>query len=149
MSEIICYILEGLEPVLTAFKPDLVLRCMVILPPCWPPRLAVLYQRIPIAHVEARLRTGNLYSSWPERANRKLTGHLATYHFAPTEWARDNLLQENIGDWQILMKGNTLSTRCSGCAIVFLAMKHCATFWITTTVFWMRIKTDSCYRASP
>ncbi|MCW2476838.1 non-hydrolyzing UDP-N-acetylglucosamine 2-epimerase [Candidatus Symbiopectobacterium sp. NZEC151] len=107
LSEVTCRILEGLEPVLTAFKPDLVLvhgdttTTMAA-------SLAALYQRIPVAHVEAGLRTGNLYSPWPEEANRKLTGHLATYHFAPTERARDNLLRENLGDRQILVTGNTV-----------------------------------------
>lgn len=87
LSEITCRILEGLQPVLTAFKPDLVLvhgDTTTTLAAS----LAALYQRISVAHVEAGLRTGNLYSPWPEEANRKLTGHLATYHFAPTERAR-------------------------------------------------------------
>ncbi len=107
LSEVTCRILEGLEPVLTAFKPDLVLvhgDTTTTLAAS----LAALYQRIPVAHVEAGLRTGNLYSPWPEEANRKLTGHLATYHFAPTERARDNLLRENLGDRQILVTGNTV-----------------------------------------
>ncbi|MGL9719228.1 non-hydrolyzing UDP-N-acetylglucosamine 2-epimerase [Symbiopectobacterium sp.] len=107
LSEVTCRILEGLEPVLTAFKPDLVLvhgDTTTTLAAS----LAALHQRIPVAHVEAGLRTGNLYSPWPEEANRKLTGHLATYHFAPTERARDNLLWENLGDRQILVTGNTV-----------------------------------------
>lgn len=106
LSEVTSRILEGLKPVLTAFKPDLVLvhgdtTTLAA-------TLAALYQRIPVAHVEAGLRTGNLYSPWAEEANRKLTGHLATYHFAPTERARDNLLRENLGDRQILVTGNTV-----------------------------------------
>ncbi|MBG6246150.1 UDP-N-acetylglucosamine 2-epimerase (non-hydrolyzing) [Candidatus Symbiopectobacterium sp. 'North America'] len=75
LSEVTCRILEGLEPVLTAFKPDLVLvhgDTTTTLAASF----AALYQRIPVAHVEAGLRTGNLYSPWPEEANRKLTGHL-------------------------------------------------------------------------
>lgn len=107
LSEVTCRILEGLAPVLTAFKPDLVLvhgDTTTTLAAS----LAALYQRIPVAHVEAGLRTGDLYSPWPEEANRKLTGHLATYHFAPTERARANLLRENLGDRQILVTGNTV-----------------------------------------
>lgn len=107
LSEVTCRILEGLQPVLTAFKPDLVLvhgDTTTTLAAS----LAALYQRIPVAHVEAGLRTGNLYSPWPEEANRKLTGHLATYHFAPTERARDNLLRENLDDRQIVVTGNTV-----------------------------------------
>lgn len=107
LSEVTCRILEGLAPVLTAFKPDMVLvhgDTTTTLAAS----LAALYQRIPVAHVEAGLRTGDLYSPWPEEANRKLTGHLATYHFAPTERARANLLRENLGDRQILVTGNTV-----------------------------------------
>jgi UDP-N-acetylglucosamine 2-epimerase (non-hydrolysing) len=70
--------------------------------------LAAFYQRIPVGHVEAGLRTGNLLSPWPEEGNRKLTGTLATLHFAPTERARQNLLAENIPDDQIVVTGNTV-----------------------------------------
>lgn len=56
--------------------------------------LAAYYQQIPVAHVEAGLRTGNMYSPWPEEGNRKLTGALACLHFAPTETSRDNLLRK-------------------------------------------------------
>ncbi len=70
--------------------------------------LAAFYQRIPVGHVEAGLRTGNLYSPWPEEANRTLTGHLAMYHFAPTENSRQNLLRENLADNQIFVTGNTV-----------------------------------------
>ncbi len=58
--------------------------------------LAAFYQQIPVAHVEAGLRTYNMYSPWPEEINRQITARLATYHFAPTEWAKANLLKENI-----------------------------------------------------
>jgi UDP-N-acetylglucosamine 2-epimerase len=69
--------------------------------------LAALYHRIPVAHVEAGLRTGNLYAPWPEEANRKLAGHLADLHFPPTEAARHNLLREGIAPDSILVTGNT------------------------------------------
>lgn len=72
---------------------------------------AAFYQRIPVGHVEAGLRTGDLYSPRPEEANRTLTGHLAMYHFAPTENSRQNLLRENIPDERILSLAIPLSTR--------------------------------------
>lgn len=107
LTEITCRILEGLQPVLTSFKPDVVLvhgdttTTMAT-------SLAAFYQRIPVGHVEAGLRTGNLYSPWPEEANRTLTGHLAYYHFAPTETSQQNLLRENIPASQIVVTGNTV-----------------------------------------
>ena len=70
--------------------------------------LAALYNRVPVGHVEAGLRTGNLYSPWPEEANRKLTGTLASLHFAPTAHARDNLLAEGVPAESIHVTGNTV-----------------------------------------
>lgn len=70
--------------------------------------LAAYYQRIPVGHVEAGLRTGNLYAPWPEEANRKLTGALARVHFAPTAASRQNLLRENVPDGHIVVTGNTV-----------------------------------------
>jgi UDP-N-acetylglucosamine 2-epimerase (non-hydrolysing) len=70
--------------------------------------LAAFYQRVPVGHVEAGLRTGDLLSPWPEEANRKLTGVLAGMHFAPTERSRLNLLAENVPDDRILVTGNTV-----------------------------------------
>ncbi|ARA74568.1 non-hydrolyzing UDP-N-acetylglucosamine 2-epimerase [Pectobacterium brasiliense] len=107
LSEISCRILSGLEPVMAEFKPDLVLvhgDTTTTLATS----LAAFYQRIPVGHVEAGLRTGNLYSPWPEEANRKLTGHLAMYHFAPTENSRQNLLREHLSDRHIFVTGNTV-----------------------------------------
>lgn len=107
LTEITCRILEGLKPVLESFKPDVVLvhgdttTTMAA-------SLAAFYQRIPVGHVEAGLRTGDLSSPWPEEGNRTLTGHLATYHFAPTETSRQNLLRENIADNRIAVTGNTV-----------------------------------------
>ncbi len=107
LTEITCRILEGLKPVLESFKPDVVLvhgdttTTMAASP-------AAFYQRIPVGHVEAGLRTGDLSSPWPEEGNRTLTGHLATYHFAPTETSRQNLLRENIADSRITVTGNTV-----------------------------------------
>jgi UDP-N-acetylglucosamine 2-epimerase (non-hydrolysing) len=107
LSEITCRILEGLKGVMEEFKPDVVLvhgdttTTMAT-------SLAAFYQRIPVGHVEAGLRTGNLYSPWPEEANRKLTGHLAMYHFSPTENSRQNLLRESLRDDHIFVTGNTV-----------------------------------------
>ncbi|EKM7176993.1 non-hydrolyzing UDP-N-acetylglucosamine 2-epimerase [Cronobacter sakazakii] len=107
LTEITCRILEGLKPILTEFRPDVVLvhgdTTTTIAT-----SLAAFYQRIPVGHVEAGLRTGDLYSPWPEEANRTLTGHLAMYHFAPTELSRQNLLRENIPDARIFVTGNTV-----------------------------------------
>ncbi|MEN0615707.1 UDP-N-acetylglucosamine 2-epimerase (non-hydrolyzing) [Klebsiella indica] len=107
LTEITCRILEGMKPVLESFRPDVVLvhgdttTTMAA-------SLAAFYQRIPVGHVEAGLRTGDLSSPWPEEGNRMLTGRLATYHFAPTETSRQNLLQENIADSRITVTGNTV-----------------------------------------
>ncbi|WP_145531802.1 non-hydrolyzing UDP-N-acetylglucosamine 2-epimerase [Yersinia kristensenii] len=107
LTEITCRILEGLKPVLEAFKPDVILvhgDTTTTLSTS----LAAFYQRIPVGHVEAGLRTGDLYSPWPEEANRQLTGHLAMYHFAPTENSRQNLLREMVPDNRIFVTGNTV-----------------------------------------
>ena len=70
--------------------------------------LAAFYQQIPVGHVEAGLRTGNIYSPWPEEMNRLMTGRIATYHFAPTPLAKSNLMRENVSETQILVTGNTV-----------------------------------------
>ena len=70
--------------------------------------LAAYYEKIDVGHVEAGLRTGKIYSPWPEEANRKLTGSLARYHFAPTQSAKQNLLDENIAAENIFVTGNTV-----------------------------------------
>lgn len=70
--------------------------------------LAAFYQQIPVGHVEAGLRTYNIYSPWPEEMNRQLTGRIATYHFAPTPMCRKNLLNENIDENKIAITGNTV-----------------------------------------
>ena len=70
--------------------------------------LAAFYQQIPVGHVEAGLRTGNIYSPWPEEMNRLMTGRIATYHFAPTPLAKSNLMRENVNEDKILVTGNTV-----------------------------------------
>ncbi|UCQ57701.1 UDP-N-acetylglucosamine 2-epimerase (non-hydrolyzing) [Edwardsiella piscicida] len=107
LSDITCRILEGLKPVLAEFRPDVVLvhgDTTTTLAAS----LAAFYQRIPVGHVEAGLRTGDLYSPWPEEANRTLTGHLASLHFAPTLTARANLLREGIREQTIHLTGNSV-----------------------------------------
>ena len=69
--------------------------------------LAAFYHKVPVAHVEAGLRTSNIYSPWPEELNRRLVGQVADLHFAPTPRARENLLREGIGDERIIVTGNT------------------------------------------
>ncbi len=70
--------------------------------------LAAFYQQIPVAHIEAGLRTYNIYSPWPEEVNRQLTSRIATYNFAPTPLSRTNLLQENVAESSITVTGNTV-----------------------------------------
>ncbi|KAB0640068.1 non-hydrolyzing UDP-N-acetylglucosamine 2-epimerase [Burkholderia latens] len=100
-------ILTTLDPVLESFKPDLVLvhgDTTTTLGAS----LAAYYRRIPVGHVEAGLRTGNLYAPWPEEANRKMTGTLALHHFAPTETSKANLLSEGVAAERIHVTGNTV-----------------------------------------
>lgn len=107
LTEITSRILEGMKAVLTDFQPDVVLvhgDTTTTLAAS----LAAFYHRIPVGHVEAGLRTGDLSSPWPEEANRTLTGHLARLHFTPTEQARQNLLRENLDDQRIFITGNTV-----------------------------------------
>ncbi|WP_085721739.1 non-hydrolyzing UDP-N-acetylglucosamine 2-epimerase [Pseudomonas sp. B22(2017)] len=100
-------ILQGIQPVLAEFKPDVVL-VHGDTATTFATSLAAYYQQIPIAHVEAGLRTNNLYSPWPEEGNRRLTGTLAALHFAPTATSRDNLLREGIDPASIFATGNTV-----------------------------------------
>ncbi|WP_414156073.1 non-hydrolyzing UDP-N-acetylglucosamine 2-epimerase [Pseudomonas sp. BNK-30] len=107
LTDVTTAILQGLKPVLAEFKPDVVLvhgDTATTLATS----LAAYYQQIPIAHVEAGLRTNNLYSPWPEEGNRRLTGTLAALHFAPTSTSSDNLLKEGTNAAQIYITGNTV-----------------------------------------
>lgn len=100
-------ILTGLEPVLRHDKPDLIL-VHGDTTTSFAAALAAYYQQIPVGHVEAGLRTGSLYSPWPEEGNRRLTAALARHHFAPTEPARANLLREGVDPASIHVTGNTV-----------------------------------------
>lgn len=107
LTAITTAILEGMQGVFAAFRPDMVL-VHGDTATTFATTLAAYYQQIPVGHVEAGLRTGNLYSPWPEEANRKLTGALAALHFAPTEAARANLLREGVASRFIVVTGNTV-----------------------------------------
>ena len=100
-------VLSGMKRVLSDFNPDIVLvhGDTTTTSAC---SLAAFYNKIKIGHIEAGLRTGNIYSPWPEEANRKITGVLADYHFAPTSTSENNLLKENINKKNILVTGNTV-----------------------------------------
>ena len=107
LTDVTASILIGLRKVLEQFRPDIVLvhgDTATTLSTA----LAAYYQRIPVGHVEAGLRTGDIYSPWPEEANRKLTGVLSTLHFAPTENARKNLVAEGVVSESIFVTGNTV-----------------------------------------
>lgn len=107
LPEVTSRILLELTPVLREFKPD-VLLVHGDTATTFAASLAAYYEQIKVGHVEAGLRTGNIYSPWPEEANRKLTGALTKFHFAPTETSRANLLAENYSDMDISVTGNTV-----------------------------------------
>ena len=100
-------VLLGLRDVLKDFQPDLVL-VHGDTATTFSATLAAFYQQIPVGHIEAGLRTGNMYSPWPEEANRVLTGRLAAFHFAPTLRNQKALLDENIDSNSIVVTGNTV-----------------------------------------
>ncbi|WP_444924281.1 non-hydrolyzing UDP-N-acetylglucosamine 2-epimerase [Microbulbifer sp. DLAB2-AF] len=107
LTDLSANILTGVSKIITKANPDMVLvhgdTTTTLIA-----SLASYYNKIPIGHVEAGLRTGNLYSPWPEEANRKLTGSLATLHFTPTENSKINLLNDGVSEDQIYVTGNTV-----------------------------------------
>jgi UDP-N-acetylglucosamine 2-epimerase (non-hydrolysing) len=106
LTQITCRALTGLEDVIEEFKPDIVL-VQGDTTTVFTGALAAFYHQVKIGHVEAGLRSGNLYSPYPEEANRKLTGVMTDFHFAPTATSRDNLLREGYDDSKIFVTGNT------------------------------------------
>lgn len=107
LSDVTTAILQGMKAVLAEERPDIVLvhgDTATTLAAT----LAAYYQRIPVGHVEAGLRTGDLYAPWPEEGNRRLTGALAEWHFAPTEASRQNLLEEGVAPGRVWVTGNTV-----------------------------------------
>lgn len=107
LYDVTARVLVGMRDVLREVKPDVVL-VHGDTTTSTAAALAAFYQQIPVGHVEAGLRTHNIYSPWPEEMNRQLTGRIATYHFAPTSLSRQNLLQENVADDSITVTGNTV-----------------------------------------
>lgn len=107
LFEVTGRILQGMKDVLESFMPDVVL-VHGDTATTFAAALAAYYQQIPVGHVEAGLRTGNLYSPWPEEANRKLTGAITRYHFAPTETSHKNLVGESVPQEHITITGNTV-----------------------------------------
>ena len=107
LYDVTSLVLLGLRDVLEKVKPDIVL-VHGDTATSTAAALAAFYQKIPVGHVEAGLRTHNIYSPWPEEMNRQLTGRMATYHFAPTELSRQNLLAEGVSDEHVLVTGNTV-----------------------------------------
>ena len=107
LYDVTARVLTGLRDVLKESHPDIVLvhgdttTSMAA-------ALAAFYQQIPVGHVEAGLRTHNIYSPWPEEINRQLTGRIATYHFAPTPLSKRNLLVEGVAEEQIFVTGNSV-----------------------------------------
>ena len=107
LYDVTARVLVGMRDVLKDAQPDVVLvhgdttTSMAA-------ALAAFYQQIAVGHVEAGLRTGNIYSPWPEEMNRQITGRIATYDFAPTPLSRDNLLKENVDAAKITVTGNTV-----------------------------------------
>ena len=107
LYDITSRILLGMRDVLREVQPDVVLvhgdttTSMAA-------AIAAFYQQIPVGHVEAGLRTGNIYSPWPEEMNRLITGRITTHHFSPTALAKENLLREHVDENQIIVTGNTV-----------------------------------------
>ena len=106
LTQITCRALTGLEDVIEEFKPDLIL-VQGDTTTVFTGALAAFYHQVKIGHVEAGLRSGNLYSPYPEEANRMLTGVLTNFHFAPTKNSKANLLREGYDESKIFITGNT------------------------------------------
>ncbi|MHB9143405.1 MAG: non-hydrolyzing UDP-N-acetylglucosamine 2-epimerase, partial [Paludibacter sp.] len=107
LYDITSNVLLGIRDVLMEVKPDIVF-VHGDTTTSTASALAAFYQQIPVAHVEAGLRTHNMYSPWPEEINRQITSRISTYNFAPTKAAKDNLLKENISAEKIFVTGNTV-----------------------------------------
>lgn len=107
LYDITSRVLTGMRDILQKEKPDIVL-VHGDTTTSTATALAAFYQQIPVGHVEAGLRTHQIYSPWPEEMNRQLTGRIATYHFAPTTLSRQNLLDENVNEEKITVTGNTV-----------------------------------------
>ena len=107
LNDVTSAILLKLKPILLEYQPDLLL-VHGDTATTFAASLAAYYEKIDVGHVEAGLRTGNIYSPWPEEINRKLTGSIARFHFAPTSVSKQNLINEGISGNQICITGNTV-----------------------------------------
>lgn len=107
LYDVTARVLLGMRDVLKKSQPDIVL-VHGDTTTSTAAALAAFYQQIPVGHVEAGLRTHDIYSPWPEEMNRQLTGRIASYHFAPTLLSKKNLLSENVDEAQITVTGNTV-----------------------------------------
>ena len=107
LYDITSRILLGMRNILKEIQPDIVL-VHGDTTTSTASALAAFYQQIPVGHVEAGLRTGNIYSPWPEEMNRLITGRIASVHFSPTPLSRENLLKENVDEKNIVVTGNTV-----------------------------------------
>ena len=107
LYDVTARVLTGMRDVLKEAQPDVVL-VHGDTTTSTAAALAAFYQQIPVGHVEAGLRTHNIYSPWPEEMNRQITGRIATYHFAPTPLSRQNLLAEGVKEEQVTVTGNTV-----------------------------------------
>lgn len=107
LYDVTARVLTGMRDVLKEAQPDVVL-VHGDTTTSTASALAAFYQQIPVAHIEAGLRTHNIYSPWPEEMNRLITGRIATYHFSPTPLSRQNLLDEGVKTEQIHVTGNTV-----------------------------------------
>ena len=107
LYDITSMVLTGMRDILKEAQPDIVL-VHGDTTTSTATALAAFYQQIPVGHVEAGLRTNNIYSPWPEEMNRQLTGRIATYDFSPTPLSRENLLKENVDERKITVTGNTV-----------------------------------------
>lgn len=107
LYDVTARVLTGMRDVLKEVRPDIVL-VHGDTTTSTAAALAAFYQQIPVGHVEAGLRTHNIHSPWPEEMNRQITGRIATHHFAPTPLSRRNLLNEGVGEQNILVTGNTV-----------------------------------------
>ena len=107
LYDVTARVLVGMRDVLKESQPDVVL-VHGDTTTSTAAALAAFYQQIPVGHVEAGLRTHNIYSPWPEEMNRLITGRIAAYNFSPTQLSRQNLLKENVSDESIIVTGNTV-----------------------------------------
>lgn len=107
LHELVAEILRGMQNTFAEWRPDVVM-VHGDTATCLATALAAFYSQLPVAHVEAGLRTGDLTAPFPEEANRSMVARIATYHFAPTETARENLLREGVHDRHIYVTGNTV-----------------------------------------